>query len=87
MVSVPVDGRPQYSLAEVVIGNADLGRAPMAGVEQVTPSGRYILAGSWPTPKANWMDGPSGPVAVPEVKAKSPASAIWPNLASSGTAA
>jgi hypothetical protein len=84
-ISVPVDGRPQYSFATVAVANASLGRMPWAGVEQVGPD-RYVVAGSWPTPKPTPTNSFSSAVAatqaVPEAAPKSSvaARAIWPNL-------
>jgi hypothetical protein len=37
MPTVPIDGRPQFSMAHVVVANAQLGRPPFAGVERVGP--------------------------------------------------
>ena len=59
MPSVPVDGRRQYSMADVVVANVSLGRMPFAGVEEVFP-GRYVVAGSWPKPTSPGGSGFSG---------------------------
>ena len=82
-ISVPVDGRAQYSFATVAMTNASLGRMPWAGVEQVGPD-RYVVAGSWPTPKPTPANSFSSAVAAstsaPEAAPKSPAHALWPDL-------
>jgi hypothetical protein len=83
MPTVPVDGRAQYSFATVAIANASLGRMPWAGVEQVGPD-RYVVAGSWPTPKPTPANSFSSAVAAssaPETtKPRSPGRALWPHL-------
>jgi hypothetical protein len=85
-LTIPVDGRRQYSLADVAMANASLGRMPLTGVEQVGPD-RYVIAGSWPQPPTTnrWSGGGGGmssrPV-EPEAAPRSSASAraVWPNL-------
>jgi hypothetical protein len=44
MPQVPVDRRPQFSMMDIVVANASLGRMPLAGAEQIGPD-RYVLAG------------------------------------------
>jgi hypothetical protein len=51
-LTVPIDPRPQYPKAAVELVNAQLGRHPQAGVEQVGP-GFYILASPSPAPRAS----------------------------------
>jgi hypothetical protein len=81
MPPVPVDGRVQYSFADVAVANASLGRMPWAGVEQVGPD-RYVVAGSWPTPKPTPTFSSAVAASTPEAGPKSSAAAraIWPNL-------
>jgi hypothetical protein len=80
-ISVPVDGRAQYSFATVAMTNASLGRMPWAGVEQVGPD-RYVVAGSWPTPKPTptFSSSTAASRSAPEAKPRSPGHALWPNL-------
>jgi hypothetical protein len=84
MPTVPVDGRAQYSFADVAVANASLGRMPWAGVEQVGPD-RYVVANSWPTPKPtptnNFSSLTAARAAEPAASRSSPgARAIWPDL-------
>jgi hypothetical protein len=85
-VSVPIDGRPQFDPSTVMISNALAGRWLTAGVETVTPGGKYILRNSWPpAPRASGGgNSPARPVEVPDAaapKLSSEASrALWPNL-------
>jgi hypothetical protein len=88
-MTVPVDGRRQFSFADVAVANASLGRMPWAGVEQVGPD-RYVVANSWPTPRPTPRPTPTNSgfssltasQAPPEAAPKSSAAAraIWPNL-------
>jgi hypothetical protein len=80
-MSVPVDGRMQFSLATAAVANASLGRMPWDGIEQVGPDA-YVVRGSWPTPKPTPTNSFSSAVAAsaPEAKPRSAASALWPNL-------
>ena len=84
-ISVPVDGRVQFSFADAAVANASLGRMPWDGIEQVGPD-RYVVRGSWPTPKPTPTNSFSSAVAatqaVPEAAPKSSVAArsIWPNL-------
>ena len=86
MPTVPIDGRPQFDPATVMLANYSLGRWPLtAGVETVTPGGSYILKNSWPpAPRASvGGNSPARPVEVPDAapKLSSEASrALWPNL-------
>jgi hypothetical protein len=41
-ISVPVDGRVQFSFATAAMANHSLGRMPWDGIEQVGPD-RYVL--------------------------------------------
>jgi hypothetical protein len=80
MPTTPVDGRRQFSQTEVILGNVALGRAPMAGVQQIGPD-RYVLAGSWPTPRPVSSGPVSGPVSsASDDRPMTPARALWPNL-------
>jgi hypothetical protein len=84
-MSVPVDGRMQFSFATAAVANASLGRMPWDGIEQVGPDA-YVVRGSWPTPKPTPTDSFSSAVAAssaPEVTAPrsaAPARALWPDL-------
>ena len=85
-ISVPVDGRVQFSFADAAVANASLGRMPWHGIEQVGPD-RYVVRGSWPTPKPTPTNSFSSAVAAsqtaPDVAAprsSAAARAIWPNL-------
>jgi hypothetical protein len=81
-ISVPVDGRFQFSFADAAVANASLGRMPLAGVEQVGPD-RYVVAGSWPRPKPTPSSGFSSLTAAPAPeapKSSAGARAVWPNL-------
>jgi hypothetical protein len=91
-ISVPVDGRVQFSFADVAVANASLGRMPWDGIEQVGPD-RYVVRGSWPTPRPTPRPTPAptptrfssavaASQAAPEAAPKSSAaaSALWPNL-------
>ena len=49
-VIAPTDPRPQFSMMDVVLANARLGRLPMQGAEQVGVD-RYVLGSS--PPRAN----------------------------------
>jgi hypothetical protein len=86
MPTVPIDGRPQFDPATVMLANYSLGRWPLtAGVETVTPGGSYILKNSWPpAPRASvGGNSPAMPVEVPDAapKLSSEASrALWPSL-------
>jgi hypothetical protein len=82
-ISVPQDGRPQFTLADVAV-NVGLGRRTADAFEQISPS-HYVLANSWPAAKPS-PGGFSGAVvasqAAPETTPKSSAAAraIWPAL-------
>jgi hypothetical protein len=83
-ITTPFDGRRQFTMTEVAIGNASLGRAPFAGTVPVGyGSNLYMLAGTWPvpTPTTNSVS-PSVATQVPEAAPKSTATALalWPNL-------
>jgi hypothetical protein len=90
---MPTVRRPQFDPSVVWTVNAVSGRWPLtAGVETVTPDGKYILANSWPKPKANGFSAtPRNPgrsdfspltaAAAPEgPKSSLGARAVWPNL-------
>ena len=85
-ISVPQDGRPQFDPTTVMVTNALMGRWPLtAGVETVTPGGKYILKNSWPKPPAtnsNFSSSTAASTSAPEAAPKSSAAAraIWPNL-------
>jgi len=85
MPIVPTDGRVQWDPATIMMANASLGRWPLtAGVETVTPDGKYILANSWPPAPRSPTTSFSGAVAVPQPEAAPKSSvaarSIWPNL-------
>jgi hypothetical protein len=82
-ISVPVDGRRQFSFADVAVANASLGRMPWDGIEQVGPD-RYVVRGSWPTPKPTptFSSSVAASQVAPEAKPRTAASALWPNLPS-----
>jgi hypothetical protein len=82
-ISVPVDGRRQFSFADVAVANASLGRMPWDGIEQVGPDA-YVVRGSWPTPKPTpaFSSAVAASTSAPDTAPKSSAAAraIWPNL-------
>jgi hypothetical protein len=68
---------------DAVVFNGSRGRLPFTGFQQIGPD-RYVIAGTWPTPRPV-STGPSMAVAEPAPETpKSPASALWPNLPSAG---
>jgi hypothetical protein len=84
-ISVPRDGRAQWDPSTIMVTNAMMGRWPLtAGVETVTPDGKYILANSWPPAPRSPSSGFSGAVAAPQpetaTKSSVAARSIWPNL-------
>jgi hypothetical protein len=77
-ISVPVDGRVQFSFATAAMANHSLGRMPWDGIEQVGPD-RYVVRGSWPT--LSFSSAVAASTSAPETtKARSPGHALWPNL-------
>jgi hypothetical protein len=84
-ISVPVDGRLQFSFATAAVANASLGRMPWEGIEQVGPDA-YVVRGSWPTPKptpaSSFSSAVAATQAVPETAPTSSVAArsIWPAL-------
>jgi hypothetical protein len=82
-ISVPVDGRFQFSFADAAIANASLGRMPWDGIEQVGPD-RYVMRGSWPkpTPANSFSSSMAAAINAPAAAPKSSAGAraVWPNL-------
>ena len=80
-ISVPVDGRVQFSFATAAVANHSLGRMPWDGIEQVGPD-RYVVRGSWPTPPTTNSNFSSSVAAsTPEAKPRpSGARALWPHL-------
>ena len=86
-INVPVDGRMQFEPATVKVTNAVAGRWLTAGVETVTPGGKYILKNSWPpAPRASGGGGFSSAVAATQAapdagpRSGAAARAVWPNL-------
>jgi hypothetical protein len=80
MLTVPVDGRAQYSFADVAVANVSLGRMPLDGMEQVGPD-RYVVAGSWPASTRVKFDRPStAPVEVAAPRKQDAAHALWPDM-------
>ena len=83
-ISVPVDGRVQFSFATAAVANHSLGRMPWDGIEQVGPD-RYVVRGSWPTPpttNSNFSSSVAASQVLPDTKPPTAASALWPNLPS-----
>jgi hypothetical protein len=80
-ISVPRDGRLQFSFATAAVANASLGRMPLAGMEQVGPDA-YVVRGSWPTPKPTptFSSAVAASSRAPEAKPRSPGQALWPHL-------
>jgi hypothetical protein len=82
-ISVPVDGRFQFSFADAAVANASLGRMPWDGIEQVGPD-RYVARGSWPTPKPtptnNFSSAVAASTSAPEAKSSVAARSLWPAL-------
>jgi hypothetical protein len=83
-ISVPQDGRVQWDPTTIHITNAMMGRWPLtAGVEQVTPDGKYILQNSWPKApitNSNFSSAVAASTSPPEPKPRSPGHALWPDL-------
>ena len=84
-ISVPQDGRAQYDPATVWTVNAMAGRWITAGVETMTPGGKYILANSCPKPpptNSNFSSAVAASQPAPATAPRSSAAAraIWPNL-------
>ena len=84
-ISVPRDGRFQFSFADAAVANASLGRMPWDGIEQVGPD-RYVVRGRWPTPKptptSSFSLAVAASMSAPATKPRSPGQALWPNLPS-----
>jgi hypothetical protein len=81
-VTVPIDGRPQFSLADVAV-NVGMGRRSFDAFEQVGPD-RYVLAGQWPKPAPTPSGAIAASAAATEAKPMTPARALWPNLPTAG---
>ena len=85
-MTVPTDGRPQFDPSTVMISNALAGRWLTAGVETVTPGGKYILRNSWPPAPRASGGGFSSAVAAAQAapdggpRSGAAARAVWPNL-------
>jgi hypothetical protein len=79
-VTAPWDGRFQFTGAEAAIASASVGLWPPP-VEQVGPD-RYVVRGSWPTPKPTptFSSAVAASTSAPEAKPRSPGHALWPNL-------
>jgi hypothetical protein len=84
MPTVPNDGRPQFSFTDIAVANAQRGRVPLTGFEQIGPD-RYVVKGSWPTPQPQTTGGASFPIEPEPERPKTPAQALWPNLPVKGT--
>jgi hypothetical protein len=83
-ISVPIDGRFQFSFADAAIANASLRRMPWDGIEQVGPD-RYVVRGSWPAPKPTptFSSAVAASTSAPEAAPKSSSAAarsLWPHL-------
>ena len=83
-ITVPQDGRPQFSFLDLALSNYTRGRPSLDEVQQIGPD-RYILPNAWPAPKPS-VGGFSSAVtasqAAPDTKPRSAAQALWPNLPS-----
>ena len=81
-ITVPQDGRPQFSFLDLALANYAFGRPSLDEVQQIGPD-RYILPNAWPAPKPS-VGGFSSAVAasmsVPATKPRTPGQALWPNL-------
>jgi hypothetical protein len=79
------DGRRQYSMVEMAVGHA-IGHIPLDAFEEVGyGSGRYMLKGSWPTPKPSppSSSGMSSVAAEPDAAGPTStvqARSLWPAL-------
>jgi hypothetical protein len=81
-MTVPVDGRRQWSIADVAVAHGVAG-VPLNSFEQVGPD-RFVVANSWPAPTPGFggatvastveAKGASPPASTPEARA------IWPSL-------
>jgi hypothetical protein len=83
-ISVPQDGRPQFSFVGLALANYAFGRPSLDEVQQIGPD-RYILPNAWPTPKApapssNLSSAVAASVAPAETKPRSAGQALWPHL-------
>jgi len=81
-ISVPRDGRPQFSFMGLALANYAFGRPSLDEVQQIGPD-RYILPNAWPKPpttNSNFSSAVAASQAAPEAKPRSAASALWPNL-------
>jgi hypothetical protein len=85
MPTVPRDGRVQYSTVQMAVGHA-IGHIPLDAFEPVGyGSDRYMLKGSWPTPKPNPPSSSAGLSSAPPEPDAGPTSspgarAVWPQL-------
>jgi hypothetical protein len=85
-MSVPIDGRPQFSFLDLALNNVQ-GRGPTLDQVQQIGADRYIQPNAWPKPKPSptTNSGFSGlaasptPVEVPKGSSKA-AKALWPAL-------
>jgi hypothetical protein len=81
-MQVPVDGRRQYSFAEMAVAHG-VGGVPLERFEQISPTA-YVVRGSWPKPaptqtsfsgtSAESNPAPEGP------RSSAGARSIWPAL-------
>jgi hypothetical protein len=81
-ITVPQDGRPQFSFLDLAISNYALGRPSLNEVQQIGPD-RYILPNAWPAPKpgvGGFSSAVAASVAPETTKPRSPGHALWPNL-------
>jgi hypothetical protein len=81
-ISVPQDGRPQFSFASLALSNYLYGRPSLDEVQQIGPD-RYILPNAWPPQPAtnsNFSSSVAASTSAPEPKPRTAASALWPNL-------
>jgi hypothetical protein len=81
-MTVPTDGRPQFSFLDLALSNYVFGRPSLADVRQIGPD-RFILPNAWPAPRASgggFSSAVASTQAAPETKPRTAASALWPNL-------
>jgi hypothetical protein len=84
-MSVPFDGpapgRRQFSFTDVALAHAMTG-VGLGAFEQISPTA-YVVRGSWPKPTpTNSFSSAVAASSAPEPKPRSPASILWPDMAS-----
>jgi hypothetical protein len=82
-ISVPRDGRPQFSFVGLALSNYLYGRPTLDEVQQIGPD-RYILPNAWPKPpttNSNFSSAVAASTSTPEPRKSSPgARSLWPDL-------